>query len=226
MPTASPFGIPALFRKAGPLKNSSAHTPPHHTAQPLPMSFSDPGKSKLGAVASNASSRPAAKRKPPSRDSPLSQLAYGPNFPARPHICKPSMPPTPSSLLPPGTKSPRKSALCCASCRERIREKKSNNGFICSTGRVFAFSISNPRSPPASSNAPFPRNRETQEPPAKIPPHRKRPRLARQTPTLNTYQPDYLKFCHQIGLNYVSCSPFSVPVARLAAAQAALEETK
>ena len=67
---------------------------------------------------------------------------------------------------------------------------------------------------------------EIQEAPAKIPPHRKRPRLARQTPTLNTYQPDYLKFCHQIGLNYVSCSPFSVPVARLAAAQAALEETK
>ena len=32
-----------------------------------------------------------------------------------------------------------------------------------------------------------------------------------------------VKFCHQIGLNYVSCSPFRVPVARLAAAQAALE---
>jgi hypothetical protein len=67
---------------------------------------------------------------------------------------------------------------------------------------------------------------ETQEPPAKIPPRRKRPRLARQTPTLNTYKPDYLKFCHQIGLNYASCSPFRVPVARLAAAQATLEETK
>ena len=38
--------------------------------------------------------------------------------------------------------------------------------------------------------------------------------------------PDSVKFCHQIGLNYVSCSPFRVPVARLAAAQAALEETK
>jgi pyruvate,orthophosphate dikinase len=36
--------------------------------------------------------------------------------------------------------------------------------------------------------------------------------------------PDSVKFCHRIGLNYVSCSPFRVPVARLAAAQAALEE--
>jgi pyruvate,orthophosphate dikinase len=33
-----------------------------------------------------------------------------------------------------------------------------------------------------------------------------------------------VKFCHKIGLTYVSCSPFRVPVARLAAAQAALEE--
>ena len=31
-------------------------------------------------------------------------------------------------------------------------------------------------------------------------------------------------FCHQLGLNYVSCSPFRVPIARLAAAQAALAE--
>jgi len=31
-----------------------------------------------------------------------------------------------------------------------------------------------------------------------------------------------VKFCHKIGLNYVSCSPFRVPIARLAAAQAAL----
>jgi pyruvate,orthophosphate dikinase len=38
--------------------------------------------------------------------------------------------------------------------------------------------------------------------------------------------PDSVKFCHRIGLNYVSCSPFRVPVARLAAAQAALEEKK
>ncbi len=37
--------------------------------------------------------------------------------------------------------------------------------------------------------------------------------------------PDSVKFCHRIGLTYVSCSPFRVPVARLAAAQAALEET-
>jgi pyruvate,orthophosphate dikinase len=31
-----------------------------------------------------------------------------------------------------------------------------------------------------------------------------------------------VKFCYGLGLNYVSCSPFRVPVARLAAAQAAL----
>jgi len=35
-------------------------------------------------------------------------------------------------------------------------------------------------------------------------------------------EPDSVKFCHSIGLNYVSCSPFRVPVARLAAAQAAM----
>jgi len=35
--------------------------------------------------------------------------------------------------------------------------------------------------------------------------------------------PDSIHFCHRIGLGYVSCSPFRVPVARLAAAQAALE---
>ena len=35
--------------------------------------------------------------------------------------------------------------------------------------------------------------------------------------------PDSVKFCHRVGLTYVSCSPFRVPVARLAAAQAALE---
>jgi pyruvate, orthophosphate dikinase len=38
--------------------------------------------------------------------------------------------------------------------------------------------------------------------------------------------PDSVKFCHRAGLNYVSCSPFRVPVARLAAAQAALEDAK
>jgi pyruvate, orthophosphate dikinase len=36
--------------------------------------------------------------------------------------------------------------------------------------------------------------------------------------------PDTIKFCHKIGLNYVSCSPYRVPIARLAAAQAALEK--
>jgi pyruvate,orthophosphate dikinase len=35
-------------------------------------------------------------------------------------------------------------------------------------------------------------------------------------------EPESVKFCHAIGLNYVSCSPFRVPVARLAAAQAVL----
>ncbi len=36
-------------------------------------------------------------------------------------------------------------------------------------------------------------------------------------------EPRSVKFCHEIGLNYVSCSPFRVPIARLAAAHAALE---
>ena len=34
--------------------------------------------------------------------------------------------------------------------------------------------------------------------------------------------PDSIEFCHLIGLNYVSCSPYRVPIARLAAAQAAI----
>lgn len=38
--------------------------------------------------------------------------------------------------------------------------------------------------------------------------------------------PDSVKFCHTLGLSYVSCSPFRVPVARLAAAQAAIAEAK
>ena len=38
--------------------------------------------------------------------------------------------------------------------------------------------------------------------------------------------PDSVKFCHRIGLSYVSCSPYRVPVARLAAAQAAIEEKR
>src|SRR5258708_2138233 len=38
--------------------------------------------------------------------------------------------------------------------------------------------------------------------------------------------PESIEFCHQIGLDYVSCSPFRVPIARLAAAQAALSSTE
>jgi len=37
-------------------------------------------------------------------------------------------------------------------------------------------------------------------------------------------EPESVKFCHRVGLDYVSCSPFRVPIARLAAAQAAVEE--
>ena len=36
--------------------------------------------------------------------------------------------------------------------------------------------------------------------------------------------PDSVKFCHNIGMDYVSCSPYRVPIARLAAAQAAIED--
>lgn len=39
-------------------------------------------------------------------------------------------------------------------------------------------------------------------------------------------EPSSVEFCHRVGLNYVSCSPFRVPIARLAAAQAALKELK
>ena len=39
-------------------------------------------------------------------------------------------------------------------------------------------------------------------------------------------EPDSVKFCHKLGLSYVSCSPYRVPVARLAAAQAAIEEKR
>lgn len=38
--------------------------------------------------------------------------------------------------------------------------------------------------------------------------------------------PDSVEFCHRTGLDYVSCSPFRVPIARLAAARAALRDTK
>ena len=36
-------------------------------------------------------------------------------------------------------------------------------------------------------------------------------------------EPDSIDFCHRVGMNYVSCSPFRVPIARLAAAQAAVK---
>jgi len=39
-------------------------------------------------------------------------------------------------------------------------------------------------------------------------------------------EPSSIEFCHRIGLNYVSCSPFRVPIARLAAARAALRDLK
>ena len=38
-------------------------------------------------------------------------------------------------------------------------------------------------------------------------------------------EPRSVAFCHRLGLDYVSCSPYRVPLARLAAAQAALAET-
>ena len=38
--------------------------------------------------------------------------------------------------------------------------------------------------------------------------------------------PKTIEFCQSIKLNYVSCSPFRVPIARLAAAQAAIKEGK
>ncbi|MEK9161427.1 MAG: putative PEP-binding protein, partial [Patescibacteria group bacterium] len=37
--------------------------------------------------------------------------------------------------------------------------------------------------------------------------------------------PQTIAYCHDIGMNYVSCSPFRVPIARLAAAQAVLGQT-
>ncbi|MBQ6677962.1 MAG: pyruvate, phosphate dikinase, partial [Clostridia bacterium] len=38
--------------------------------------------------------------------------------------------------------------------------------------------------------------------------------------------PSSVEFCNEIGLDYVSCSPFRVPIARLAAAQAAIQQKK
>jgi pyruvate,orthophosphate dikinase len=37
-------------------------------------------------------------------------------------------------------------------------------------------------------------------------------------------EPSSVRFCHQLGLDYVSCSPYRLPIARLAAAQAALSD--
>jgi pyruvate,orthophosphate dikinase len=37
-------------------------------------------------------------------------------------------------------------------------------------------------------------------------------------------EPSSVEFCHSVGMNYVSCSPFRVPIARLAAAQAAIKD--
>ena len=39
-------------------------------------------------------------------------------------------------------------------------------------------------------------------------------------------EPKSIEFCHKIGLDYVSCSPYRVPIARLSAAQAAIKNTK
>jgi len=39
-------------------------------------------------------------------------------------------------------------------------------------------------------------------------------------------EPKSVEFCHRIGMDYVSCSPFRVPIARLAAAQAAIRDVK
>ena len=39
-------------------------------------------------------------------------------------------------------------------------------------------------------------------------------------------EPSSVEFCHKMGLTYVSCSPFRVPIARLAAAQASIRESQ
>jgi pyruvate,orthophosphate dikinase len=39
-------------------------------------------------------------------------------------------------------------------------------------------------------------------------------------------EPKSIEFCNKVGLTYVSCSPFRIPIARLAAAQAALKKNK
>jgi pyruvate, orthophosphate dikinase len=54
--------------------------------------------------------------------------------------------------------------------------------------------------------------------------HRTRPEIKLGICGEHGGDPESVKYCHRIGLSYVSCSPFRVPVARLAAAQAALEK--
>jgi pyruvate,orthophosphate dikinase len=39
-------------------------------------------------------------------------------------------------------------------------------------------------------------------------------------------EPSSVEFCHKVGLNYVSCSPYRVPIARLAAAQAVIKQKR
>jgi pyruvate,orthophosphate dikinase len=39
-------------------------------------------------------------------------------------------------------------------------------------------------------------------------------------------EPSSVEFCYRVGMNYVSCSPYRVPIARLAAAQAAISRDK
>ena len=39
-------------------------------------------------------------------------------------------------------------------------------------------------------------------------------------------EPSSVQFCYRVGMNYVSCSPYRVPIARLAAAQAAISSDK
>jgi pyruvate,orthophosphate dikinase len=39
-------------------------------------------------------------------------------------------------------------------------------------------------------------------------------------------QPQAIEFCHRIGLNYVSCSPMRIPIARMAAAHAHIKEKR
>ena len=61
--------------------------------------------------------------------------------------------------------------------------------------------------------------------------HRRRARAQRRSPTSSSASAAStaasrasVEFCHGLGLDYVSCSPYRVPLARLAAAQAALKE--